>query len=111
MLRDVTESRQRQAVRDTFVGILSHELRTPVTTIYGGSKILARTNSLSDEQRREVFEDIAIEAERLHRLVEDVIALNRFGEEGGEEIGHDPVLLQRVLPDRWSRPRRSAGRA
>ena len=97
VLRDVTESRQRQAVRDTFVGILSHELRTPVTTIYGGSKILARTNSLSDEQRREVFEDIATEAERLHRLVEDVIALNRFGEEGGEEIGHDPVLLQRIL--------------
>jgi len=97
VLRDVTASRQRQAVRDTFVGILSHELRTPVTTIYGGSKILGRSNTLSEEQRREVFEDIATEAERLHRLVEDVIALNRFGEEGGEEIGHDRVLLQRIL--------------
>jgi PAS domain S-box-containing protein len=97
VLRDVTAARQRQTVRDTFVGILSHELRTPVTTIYGGSKILARANTLSEDQRRDVFEDIATEAERLHRLVEDVIALNRFGEEGGEEIGHDPVLLQRIL--------------
>ena len=79
VLRDVTEARQRQAVRDTFVGVLSHELRTPVTTIYGGAKILARENALTEDQRRSVFEDIHTEAERLHRLVEDVIALNRFG--------------------------------
>ena len=97
MLRDVTEARQQQLVRDTFVGVLSHELRTPVTTIYGGAKILARESTLSEEQRREVFEDIHTEAERLHRLVEDVIALNRFGEDEGE-VGHEPVLLQRILP-------------
>jgi PAS domain S-box-containing protein len=97
VLRDVTESRQRQAVRDTFVGVLSHELRTPVTTIYGGAKILARENALSEQQRREMFEDIHNEAERLHRLVEDVIALNRFGDEEGE-VGDEPVLLQRLLP-------------
>jgi two-component system sensor histidine kinase KdpD len=97
VLRDVTEARQRQLVRDTFVGVLSHELRTPVTTIYGGSKILARENNLTEDQRREVFEDIHSEAERLHRLVEDVIALNRFGEEEGE-VGHEPVLLQRIVP-------------
>jgi PAS domain S-box-containing protein len=99
VLRDVTEGRQRQAVRDTFVGVLSHELRTPVTTIYGGAKILARENGLSEQQRREVFEDIHTEAERLHRLVEDVIALNRFGEEAaGGTVGDEPVLLQRILP-------------
>jgi PAS domain S-box-containing protein len=99
VLRDVTEGRQRQAVRDTFVGVLSHELRTPVTTIYGGAKILARDNALSEEQRREIFEDIHDEAERLHRLVEDVIALNRFGEDqAGGAVGDEPVLLQRILP-------------
>lgn len=98
MLRDVTEVRQRQAVRDAFIGVLSHELRTPVTTIYGGSKVLSRADSaLSEDRRREVFEDIQAEAERLHRLVEDVIALNRFGEDS-EDIGRDPILVQRVLP-------------
>ena len=97
-LRDVTEARQRQVVRDAFIGVLSHELRTPVTTIYGGSKVLSRADSaLSEDRRREVFDDIQAEAERLHRLVEDVIALNRFGEDA-EDIGRDPVLVQRVLP-------------
>ncbi|MEX2011230.1 MAG: PAS domain S-box protein [Chloroflexota bacterium] len=97
LLRDVTAPRQRQAVRDTFIGVLSHELRTPVTTIYAGSKVLARGGGLDEEVRRGVFEDIHVEAERLHRLVEDVIALTRFGEEEGD-VGNEPVLLQRVLP-------------
>jgi K+-sensing histidine kinase KdpD len=98
MLRDVTEARQREAVRDAFIGVLSHELRTPVTTIYGGSKVLARPgSSLSEERRRELFDDIRLEAERLHRLVEDVIALNRFGEDSGD-IGREPILIQRILP-------------
>ena len=98
MLRDVTEQRQRQAIRDTFIGVLSHELRTPVTTIFAGSKVLAREeDSLSAETRREIFADIVVESERLHRLVEDVIAMTRFGESEGE-VGNEPVLIQRVLP-------------
>jgi signal transduction histidine kinase len=96
LFRDVTEARQRQAVRDTFIGVLSHELRTPVTTIYAGSKVLSR-GGLDEDVRRSVFEDIHVEAERLHRLVEDVIALQRFGEQEGD-VGNEPVLLQRLLP-------------
>jgi signal transduction histidine kinase len=79
--------------------VLSHELRTPVTTIYAGSKLLSRgLDNLDEDVRRSVFEDIHIESERLHRLVEDVIALTRFGEADEGEIGNEPVLLQRVLP-------------
>ena len=98
VLRDVTEARRREAVRETFIGVLSHELRTPVTTIFGGAKLLAREHSTLDEEtRRGIFRDIYEEAERLQRLVEDVVALNRFGEDGGD-IGWEPVLLQRLLP-------------
>ena len=98
VMRDVTEARRREAVRETFIGVLSHELRTPVTTIFGGAKLLAReTSTLDDEMKRGIFRDIYGEAERLQRLVEDVVALNRFGEDAGE-IGWEPVLLQRLLP-------------
>jgi signal transduction histidine kinase len=97
VLRDVTVARQRQVVRDTFIGVLSHELRTPVTTIYAGAKVLSRDSDLGSETRREIFDDIVVEAERLHRLVEDVVAMTRFGDEGGE-VGTEPVLLQRTLP-------------
>jgi signal transduction histidine kinase len=97
VLRDVTTAREREQARDAFIGMLSHELRTPITTIYAGSKLLARDRGLPDDVRVGIFEDIHSEAERLHRLVEDVVALNRFGE-GALEIGSEPVLLQRILP-------------
>ena len=89
-MRDVTEARQREAIRETFIGVLSHELRTPVTTIFGGAKLLAREQSTLDEDtRRGIFRDIHDEAERLQRLVEDVVAMNRFSDEYGE-IGGSP---------------------
>jgi len=98
VLRDVTAARERDQARDAFIGMLSHELRTPITTIYAGAKLLARGDAhLADETRFGIFEDIHGEAEHLHRLVEDVVALTRFGE-GALEIGSEPVLLQRVLP-------------
>lgn len=98
VMRDVTEGRRREAVRETFIGVLSHELRTPVTTIFGGAKLLAReTSTLDEDTRRGIFRDIHDEAERLQRLVENVVALNRFGEAVGE-VGWEPVLLQRLLP-------------
>jgi signal transduction histidine kinase len=99
VLRDVTDARRRDAIRETFIGVLSHELRTPVTTIYGGAKLLARQDSTMDEAtRRAVFEDLVAESERLQRLVEDVVAFNRFGESEGELPGQEPVLLQRIVP-------------
>jgi PAS domain S-box-containing protein len=97
VIRDVTAARERDQARDAFIGMLSHELRTPITTIYAGSKLLAREGGLAEATRADIFEDIHGEAERLHRLVEDVVALTRFGE-GALDMGSEPVLLQRVLP-------------
>ena len=72
-----------QAVRETFIGVLSHELRTPVTTIFGGAKLLAREPVDARRGRPSARSSATstIEAERLQRLVEDVVALNRFGDE------------------------------
>jgi len=98
VLRDVSAARNARAVREAFIGILSHELRTPVTTIYGGSEMLARAAAgISEEQRREVHEDIRAEADRLYRLVENLLVLSRV-ERQGLQVESEPVLLQRLLP-------------
>ncbi len=95
--RDVTAFRQGQALREAFLSLLSHELRTPVTTIYGGSSVLTRTGaSISDETRAEILSDIAGEANRLYRLVEDLLVLARFDE--GLDLGAEPSLLQHLVP-------------
>ena len=99
VLRDVTAARNARAVREAFLGVLSHELRTPVTTIYGSSEILSRKSSASlpDERRREVYDDIRSEADRLYRLVENLLVLSRV-ERQGLIIDTEPVLLQRLIP-------------
>ncbi len=98
-LRDVTEARRARLARDAFIGVLSHELRTPVTTIFGNSKLLARTDTrLGPEVRQEAYRDIETESERLYRLVEDLLVLARYGEDSTREGANEPLLLQRIVP-------------
>ncbi len=94
VLRDINEVRAARAARDAFMGVLSHELRTPITTIYGGSELLER--GLDEERRTEVIADIRAESERLARLVEDLLVMTRV-ERGIVDIADEPILLQHLL--------------
>jgi signal transduction histidine kinase len=95
--RDVTAFRRGQGLREAFLGLLSHELRTPVTTIYAGAAVLARRrHELEEDTVEELLADVAAEADRLYRLVEDLMVLARFDE--GLDLGSQPVLLQHLIP-------------
>jgi two-component system sensor histidine kinase KdpD len=94
VLRDVTAVLESEAARDAFVGMLSHELRTPITTIYGTAQVLRRP--LGPEARRELIDDLAAETDRLYRLVEDLLVLSRF-ERGRLDVASEPVLVHRVV--------------
>jgi signal transduction histidine kinase len=91
-------SDQRAAeMRDAFNSVVSHELRTPITAILGGAKLLARRDRPLDETtRQELLEDLESEAERLYRLVEDLLVLSR-SEGGSIERHDDPVALGRLV--------------
>ncbi|HYM83770.1 MAG TPA: ATP-binding protein [Candidatus Dormibacteraeota bacterium] len=93
-LRDVTDARHAEQAREVFIGILSHELRTPVTTILGGIDLLARR--LADDDRRTVMDDVRAESERLRRLVEDVLVLSRL-ERDALQVEDEPVLVHHLL--------------
>jgi PAS domain S-box-containing protein len=97
VLRDVTAERQAKLLRETFIGMLSHELRTPITTLYGGAKILSRRTDDLVPETRSIVADIEAESERLYRLVEDLVVLTK-SEAASLEVGREPVLLQRMLP-------------
>jgi two-component system phosphate regulon sensor histidine kinase PhoR len=97
-LTDVGARKEAEAIRDAFLGVISHELRTPITAIYGGARLLLRPESRLDiETRQAVLEDIAGESERLTRLIENTLVLAR-SERGEEAAAREPLLLQRVLP-------------
>ena len=92
VIRDVTRVRDAEAAREAFLGVLSHELRTPVTTIFGYAKVLQRASRRED--RDEMLADIEVEADRLYRIVEDLLALSRV--EGGITIEGEPLLVQHL---------------
>ena len=93
---DATERQETEALREAFLGVLSHELRTPVTSIFGGTELL-RHHDLEPHVRNELLDDISAESERLHRVVEDLLVVARI-ERGASVAGQDPVLLQRLVP-------------
>lgn len=109
LLRDVTEARRRDALRDAFLSLLSHELRTPMTAVYGGATLLQRIGDRLDAAtRNDIRADIVSEAERLSRLIDDLLVLTRA--EGGVEVGKEPALLQHLVADVASQDGRLANR-
>jgi PAS domain S-box-containing protein len=68
---DVTQRREAERLQDEFVGMISHELLTPLSSVLGYLELLDSGEALTDEQRQYV-EVIESNAKRLLRLVNDL---------------------------------------
>ena len=80
VILDVTERRQREQMRREFTSNVSHELKTPLTSIYGIADMLS--NSLVRQEDIPRFaDDIRRESGRLISLVEDTIKLSQMDED------------------------------
>jgi len=88
--------RARAAEHEALMGVLAHELRTPITTIYAGSAVLARDEDLLPAMRRELASDVYHEAARLFRAVEDLLVLTRL-EHDAVRVTREPISLIRAV--------------
>ena len=79
---DVTEREQREKLRREFSANVSHELKTPLTSISGFAELMSQ-GLVPEDKVREFSRDIQKECVRLTNLVEDIMDLSRM-EEGGE---------------------------
>ncbi len=84
---DVTEREQREKLRREFSANVSHELKTPLTSISGFAELMSQGLVPPDKVREFSF-DIQKECTRLTNLVEDIIDLSRL-EEGGDMTWED----------------------
>ena len=73
--------RALDAQKDEFLGQLSHELRTPMTSIQSFSEILMDEAGVSDRQRQRFVSIINEESRRLTRLLDELLDISRL--EGG----------------------------
>ncbi len=77
--------------RAGFLSAVSHNLRTPLTAVKAAAgTLLASWSRIEPEERRELLETIADEAERLERLVRNTLELSRI-RAGALHVEHEPV--------------------
>lgn len=94
---DVTEREQREKLRREFSANVSHELKTPLTSISGFAELMSQ-GLVPPDKVREFSLDIQKECTRLTNLVEDIIDLSRL-EEGGGDMTWEDIDLYTLCDD------------
>jgi PAS domain S-box-containing protein len=78
VLRDITEHRKLDQLKDDFIGLVSHELRSPLTVVMGAlNTVLTEGAHLSEKETRQLLEDAALETEALSHLLGNLLELSR----------------------------------
>ncbi len=111
VVRDITHEKAVDMMKTEFISAVSHELRTPLTSVLGFAKLLTRIQekdvapAVAADNRRaqralkritDNLNIIAVEAERLTRLINDVLDISKI--ESGEVTWHDePFDLTQLL--------------
>ena len=86
VLSDVTRIRKLEIMRSEFVANVTHELKTPLTSIRGYIELL-KSGPRDEETTRSFYEIIEIEAERLQKLTDDILQLSEI--ESGARDGEN----------------------
>ncbi len=97
--RDVTELRRLETVRRDFVANVSHELKTPLTSIAGYAETLAAESR--DPQTAKFTETILSNARRMQRLVDELLDLSRI-ESGGWQPVPRVIEIEPAARDAWT---------
>jgi len=88
---------QTEQMRSSLLSAVSHDLRTPLASITGAASTLrAQGNRLPLETQQELLESISDEAERMGRLVSNLLDMTRF-ESGGVELRRDDYPLEEIV--------------
>jgi len=75
-MRDVTQQKLAEEMRDQFVDTATHELRTPLANIKAYAETLALADVIDVEQQKQFLNTINSEATRLARFVDDLLRLD-----------------------------------
>lgn len=84
---------ETERLRSSLLSAVSHDLRTPLTAIVGSASTLLRAGG--DGSRRDLLENIRDEADRLTRLVHNLIETSRL--ESGASLRKEPYPIEDVI--------------
>ena len=96
MVEDITEIRRLEQVRTDFAANVSHELKTPLTSIRGFVETLENGAIDNPEMAHKFLRIIMLETERLTRLINDILSISKL------ESGNDEVSIERLRLDKMA---------
>jgi len=95
VLHDITREKEISQMKTDFVSNVSHELRTPLSSIKAYIEMLLDGEADDEKTRKEFYEIIASETDRLNRLIENILNISRI-ESGVMRIVREPLNLTEV---------------
>ena len=96
VLRDITDERTMDKMRQDFIANVSHELRTPLAMMQGYSEALLDEFGDDPEQRQELTQIILDETHRMRRLVNDLLDLAQL-ESGQFQMNTEEVDMSHLI--------------
>ncbi len=96
IIRDVTQQKMAEEMRDSFVDTATHELRTPLANIKAYAETLALADMIDVEQQKQFLNTINSEATRLARFVDDLLSVSSM-EVGSMTLTKQVTELHRML--------------
>jgi PAS domain S-box-containing protein len=104
--QDITDAKGLEQVRENVLSTVSHELRTPLTSILGFALTLQeRGSEMVEETRTEIVHHLVEQAEKLNRLLSDLLDLDRLrhGSAGPRFRATDVAALVHQVVDGYER--------
>ncbi len=96
LMKDVTKERELDAMRREFISNVSHELKTPLTSIHGYAETLLDDDFSDVEMAKHFLSIIEAESARMSRLISDLLDLQKM-EEGKTTFTFEEVSIAEVV--------------
>ena len=93
---DVTEAKEHEKLRSDMLSLMSHEMRTPITSINGFAELLAADERIPAESR-EFLSIIQSESQRLTRMINTFLSVSRLEQKDRQEVTMTAVMLDDVM--------------
>ncbi len=93
----VRAENEKEKTRSNLLRAISHDLRTPLTTIYGSSSALIENkDSFTEEQKEQILKGISQDAQWLSRMVENLLSITKL-DNGNMKITKIPTVVDELV--------------
>src|SRR5699024_2929282 len=95
-ISDISDFKRLELMRKDFVANVSHELKTPITSIRGFAETLLDDQALDEATQRQILHIIHEESERIYHLIDDLLTLSKL-ERDSLVLDKDMFQLDRLI--------------